>query len=47
MDEGLSYCQGIYRMLFGSLFRWPGVLEAFFMEMPRRGGDAKALSATT
>jgi len=40
-EEGLTYSQGIYRMLFGSLFSWPGVLEAFFMEMPRHRGDGK------
>lgn len=33
-EEGLSYSQGIHRMVFGSLFRWPDVLRVFFIGMP-------------
>lgn len=40
-EEGLSHSQGIYRMLLGSSFSWPGVLEAFVMEMFECRGDGK------
>lgn len=46
MEEGgLSCSQGIHRMVFASLFRWPHILEVFFMGLPRCRDDEKAPSA--